>query len=134
MKEHFISQNISGKYSAITPLCSTPSPDGLFFLAFILYYGASFFYSTTMIWLRFLCLHDPVSVGRGQNVQQLFALAVVSVHAFHLRCLCTRTQRNLFCLVFSKKFNIMSAVFTNNRPPSRKKSILAKVRFDAKWG
>jgi len=111
MKEHFISQNISGKYSAITPLCSTPSPDGLFFLAFILYYGASFFYSTTMIWLRFLCLHDPVSVGRGQNVQQLFALAVVSVHAFHRRCLCMRTQRNLFCLIFSKKFNTMSAHF-----------------------
>lgn len=133
MKEHFISQNISGKYSAITPLCSTPSPDGLFFLAFILYYGASFFYSTTMIWLRFLCLHDPVSVGRGQNVQQLFALAVVSVHAFHRRCLCTRTQRNLFCLIFSNKFNIMSAVFANNRPPCRKKSILAKVRFDLKW-
>ncbi|WP_314949168.1 hypothetical protein, partial [Hoylesella shahii] len=43
MKEHFISQNISGKYSAITPLCSTPSPDGLFFLAFVLCCGTSFF-------------------------------------------------------------------------------------------
>ena len=64
-----------------------------------------------MIWLRFLCLHDAVSVGRGQNAQQLFALAVVSVHAFHRRCLCMRTQRNLFCLIFSKKFNTMSAHF-----------------------
>ena len=87
-----------------------------------------------MIWLRFLRLYDAVSVGRGQNAQQLFALAIVSVHAFHRRCLCMRTQRNLFCLVFSKKFNIMSAVFANNRPPCRKKSILAKVCFDAKSG
>ena len=70
-----------------------------------------------MIWLRFLRLLDAVSVGRGQNAQQLFALAIVSVHAFHRRCLCMRTQRNLFCLVFSKKFNIVSAVFANNRPP-----------------
>ena len=87
-----------------------------------------------MIWLRFLCLLDAVSGGRGQNAQQLFALAVVSVHAFHRRCLCMRTKHNLFCLVFSNKFNIMSAVFANNRPPCRKKTILAKVRFDAKWG
>ena len=28
----------------------------------------------------------------------------------------------------------MSAVFANNRPPCRKKSILAKVHFDAKKG
>ncbi len=87
-----------------------------------------------MIWLRFLCLHDAVSVGRGQNAQQLFALAVVSVHAFHRRCLCMRTQRNLFCLIFSKKFNAMSAVFATNRPPRRKKSILAEVCFDANRG
>ena len=81
-----------------------------------------------------LCLHDAVSVGRGQNAMHPFAMVVVSVCAFWLRCLCMRTQRNLFCLVFSKKFNIMSAVFANNRPPCRKKSILAKVRFDAKRG
>ena len=87
-----------------------------------------------MIWLRFLRLYDAVSVGRGLNAQQLFALAVVSVHAFHRRCLCMRAQRNLFCLVFGKKFNIMSAVFANNRPSCRKKSILAKVCFDAKSG
>ena len=82
----------------------------------------------------FLCLHNAVSVSRGQNALQPFALAVVSVHAFRHRCLCMRTQHNLLCLVFSKKFNIMSALLANNRPPCRKKSILAKVRFDAKRG
>lgn len=34
---------VEGNYSAITPLCSTPSPAGLFFLAFILYCSASLF-------------------------------------------------------------------------------------------
>jgi len=37
----------------------------------------------------------------------------------------------VFCLVFSRKFNIMSAFFPTNRPPCRKKSILAKVFV---WG
>ena len=39
-----------------------------------------------------------------------------------------------FCLLFSKKFNIMSAHFIHQSPPCRKKSILAKVCFDAKRG
>ena len=36
--------------------------------------------------------------------------------------------------LFSKKFNIMSAFLSTNRSPCRKKSILAKVSFDAKRG
>ena len=36
-----------------------------------------------------------------------------------------------FCPIFSKYFNIMSAFSFTNRPPRRKKSILAKVGFDA---
>ena len=36
-----------------------------------------------------------------------------------------------FCPIFSKYFNIMSAFSFTNRSPSRKKSILAKVGFDA---
>ena len=39
---------------------------------------------------------------------------------------------NFFCLVFSNKFNIMSAFLSTNRSPCRKKSILAEVCFDAK--
>ena len=37
-----------------------------------------------------------------------------------------------FCPIFSKYFNIMSAFSFTNRPPRPKKSILAKVGFDAK--
>ena len=74
-----------------------------------------------MIWLRFLCLHDAVSVGRGQNAQQLFALAVVSVHAFHAAAHACVFTANLFCLFFSKKINIMSALFLNQPlTPSQK--------------
>ncbi len=36
--------------------------------------------------------------------------------------------------IFSKKNNAMSANFVPNRPTCRKKSILAKVCFDAKKG
>jgi len=36
--------------------------------------------------------------------------------------------------IFSKKINAMSAHFVPNRPTCRKKSILAKVCFDAKKG
>ena len=38
------------------------------------------------------------------------------------------------CNLFSKNFNIMSALFATNRSPCRKKSILAKVCFDANKG
>ena len=40
----------------------------------------------------------------------------------------------LLCKIFSAKFNTMSAVFAHHRSPCRKKSILAKVCFDAKMG
>ena len=38
------------------------------------------------------------------------------------------------CQLFSKNFNTVSAILATNRPPRRKKSILAKVCFDAKRG
>ena len=43
----------------------------------------------------------------------------------------TRVQKSN---IFSRKFNAMSANFVPNRPTCRKKSILAKVCFDAKKG
>ena len=56
----------------------------------------------------------------------LLALVVVIVHAF--RPVVIRLYvGHLFCLVFSKKFNIMSAFSVIKRTPCRKKSILAKV-------
>jgi len=43
-------------------------------------------------------------------------------------------RHNPFCIVFSNKFNIMSAFLSTNRSLGCKKSILAKVCFDAKRG
>ena len=43
-------------------------------------------------------------------------------------------RHNSFCIVFSNKFNIMSAFLSTNRSLGCKKSILAKVCFDAKRG
>ena len=63
----------------------------------------------------------------------LLALAVVIVHAF--RPVVIRLYvAHLFCLVFSKKFNIMSALSAHQAHTLPQKSILAKVFFDAKKG
>ena len=59
----------------------------------------------------------------------LLALAVVIVHAF--RPVVIRLYvAYLFCLFFSKKFNIMSALFAHQLPIACKYSILARVYFD----
>ena len=44
----------------------------------------------------------------------------------------TLSTHHFFCLLFSKNFNIVSAFLSANRQPDRKKTILAKVGFDAK--
>ena len=82
----------------------------------------------------FLHFHDVVSVGREQHGLQTLAQAVVSVRVFRVVAHARVCGTIIFCLVFSKKFNIMSAFLFTNRPPCRKKSILAKVGFDAKRG
>ena len=43
-------------------------------------------------------------------------------------------RHNSFCIVFSNEFNIMSVFLSTNRSLGCKKSILAKVCFDAKRG
>ena len=64
---------------------------------------------------------------------QWFALAIVSVHAFRAIAYTAHIPQT-FCLIFSKNINIMAAIFSTNRPPCRKKSILARVGFEAKGG
>ena len=54
-----------------------------------------------------------VAVGCELHAQQPLLLAVVSLPTFRFRCLCARTQLNLFCLVFGVKFNIFSALFVH---------------------
>ena len=76
-------------------------------------------------------MHDAALVVRGQHAPQMLALAVACLHVFRAVTHSRVFIADQFCIVFSKKFNIMSAIFVNNRPPCRKKSILAKVCFDA---
>jgi len=61
-------------------------------------------------------LHDAVSVGREQLALQPLALAVVNVRAFYA-FIPTRVYGTIvLCLVFSKKFNIMSTLFVHQAP------------------
>ena len=53
---------------------------------------------------------------------------------FLCHCPLARVYGIFFCIVFSGKFNIVSAFLSTNRSLGCKKSILAKVCFDAKRG
>ena len=80
----------------------------------------------------FLCFHDAVFVSREQHALQPLALVFVSV-----RVLCafahTRVRTTIVLVQFSVRILTHWLPFLRtNRPPRRKKSILAKVGFDAK--
>ena len=61
-------------------------------------------------------MHDAVSVGRELLVLQPLALAVVNVRAF-CAFIPTRVYGTIvLCLVFSKKFNIISGLSVNQSP------------------
>ena len=60
-----------------------------------------------------LPFHDAVLVVREQHALQPLALAVASVHVFRAVAHSRLFTANLFCLVFSDKFNIMSALFVH---------------------
>ena len=60
--------------------------------------------------LRF---HAAVLVVREQHALQLLALVVASLHVFRAVAHSRVSAINLFCLVFGKKFNIMSALFVH---------------------
>ena len=81
-----------------------------------------------------LRLHDAVTVVREQHALQPFSLVVANLHVFRAVAHSRVFTMRWFCLIFGNNFNIMSAFFVHQRPPCRKKSILAKVCFDAKEG
>ena len=60
--------------------------------------------------LRF---HDVVAVVREQHALQPLALAAASVCVFRAVAHSCGFTASLFCLVFSKKFNIISAIFVH---------------------
>ena len=75
-----------------------------------------------------------VAVVREQHALQPLVQAVASLHVFGVVDHSRVSAACLHCLVFSNKFNIISAFFPTNRSLGRKKSILAEVCFDAKRG
>ena len=80
----------------------------------------------------FLCFHDAVFVSCEQHALQPLALVFVSV-----RVLCavahTRVRATIAHVQFSaRNLTYRLPFLRTNRPPRRKKSILAKVVFDAK--
>ena len=80
----------------------------------------------------FLRFHDAVFVSREQHALQPLALVFVSV-----RVLCavahTRVRATIVIVQFSVRILTHWLPFLRtNRPPRHKKSILAKVGFDAK--
>ena len=63
--------------------------------------------------LRF---HNAVSVAREQHALQTLALVVVSVRVFRAIAHACASGTISFCLVFSKKFNIMSTLSVHQSP------------------
>ena len=76
----------------------------------------------SLVYLFLFYLHSPL-----YSFSFLLVLLSTRLLVYLLTCLFVG-----FCPIFSKYFNIMSAFSFTNRSPSRKKSILAKVGFDAK--
>ena len=62
-----------------------------------------------------------------------FCLTITSILVLSLTCQLVLLSTR-FCLLFSKFFNIVSTFLSTKCPPDRKKSILARVDFDAKGG
>ena len=73
-------------------------------------------------------LHSPTSPLAHFSTRPLVNFSTRQLVLFSTRPLVSH------CNLFSKNFNIMSALFATNRSPCRKKSILAKVCFDADKG
>ena len=82
--------------------------------------------------LLLLRFHDAVAVVCEQHTLQPVTPTVVNARALRAVSQARVCGKNVFCIVLSKKFNIMSAFFLTNRSLGRKKSILARVCFDAK--
>ena len=80
----------------------------------------------------FLCFHDVVFVSREQHALQPLALVFVSVRVLcaviHTRVRTTTNLVQFSAIILTHRLPFLRT----NRPPRRKKSILAKVVFDAK--
>ena len=79
--------------------------------------------------LRF---HAAVSVGREQHALQSLALAVVSVCFFRAVTAACVYGTIVFVWLLVRILTLWVPFLLTNRPPCRKKSILAEVWFDGK--
>ena len=69
------------------------------------------------------------------NINHFSTNTHFSIERFSARNLANKKPLALlFCTIFSLIFNIMSAFFVHQSPTRRKKSILARICFDAKRG
>ncbi len=60
--------------------------------------------------------HSAVSIGREQPALQPLALPVVNVRAFPDVAMRVHIRHNRLCPVFSKNFNILSALSVHQSP------------------
>jgi hypothetical protein len=74
-----------------------------------------------------LLFHDAVLVAREQRALQLLALVVASLHAFRAVAHSRVLAAHLFCIVFGRKFNIMSTL-------SAQKSLTLPQKNDSREG
>ena len=81
-----------------------------------------------------LLFHDVVSAAREQHAQQPLTQVAVSVRVF--RSVAIRLYAGKSSFVYFSAINLTLSVpfFVTNRPPCRKKTILAEGCFDAKRG
>ena len=73
---------------------------------------------------------ELMSIEHDKKILRLSTYSLLSLSARPL----VNSSTVLFCPLFSKKFNTMSAFLSINHPPCRKKSILAKVVSKSKRG
>ena len=81
-----------------------------------------------------LPLHDAGSVGHEQHALQPLVLAGVSVRAFHQVARARACNINNFVQFSVRNLTLWVPFLCTNHSPCRKKTILAKVCFDVKWG
>ena len=73
-------------------------------------------------------MHDAVTVVREQPAPQPLALVVANLHVFRAVAHSRVFTMRWFCMVFSKIFNIMSALFVHHNA-----HFAAKNRFSRKF-
>ena len=81
-----------------------------------------------------LLFHDVVPAAREQHAQQPLALPVVSVRVFRSVAMRLYAGKSSFVYFSARNLTLSVPFLVAKCPPCRKKSILAKVCFNAKRG